>query len=70
LGYSSTSKTYRVYNKRTLIIEESVHVAFDETPPLVVGKGTSFDVDTKDIVEDGYQQEAPPKDEDNKDKEF
>jgi len=30
LGYSSTSKAYRVYNKRTLTIEESIHVAFDE----------------------------------------
>ncbi|AES89474.1 hypothetical protein MTR_4g075350 [Medicago truncatula] len=53
-GYSSTSKTYRVYNKRALVIKESVHVAFDETPPQVVGKCTSFDVaglDTEDIVE-------------------
>ena len=25
-----TSKAYRVYNKRTLTIEESIHVAFDE----------------------------------------
>jgi len=32
LGYSSTSKSYRVYNKRTLVVEEFVHVAFDETP--------------------------------------
>ena len=73
LGYSSTSKAYRVYKKRTLIVEESVHVAFDKTPSQVAGKGTSFDVagiDTKGIVEDGDQQEAPPKDEDNKDKEF
>jgi hypothetical protein len=73
LGYSPTSKTYRVYNERALIVEESIHVAFDETPPQVVGKGTSSDVagiDTKDIVEDGDQQEAPPKDEDNKDYEF
>jgi len=30
LGYSSTSKAYQVYNKRTLTIEESIHVAFDE----------------------------------------
>ena len=30
LGYSLTSKAYRVYNKRTLTIEESIHVAFDE----------------------------------------
>ena len=30
LGYSLTSKAYRVYNKWTLTIEESIHVAFDE----------------------------------------
>jgi len=30
LGYSLISKVYRVYNKRTLTIEESIHVAFDE----------------------------------------
>ena len=29
LGYSSTSKTYRVFNMRTLVIEESMHVVFD-----------------------------------------
>ena len=33
LGYSSTSKTYRVFNKRTLVVEESMHVTFDETLP-------------------------------------
>ena len=31
LGYSSNSKAYKVYNKRTMTIEESIHVAFDET---------------------------------------
>ena len=31
LGYSSHSKAYKVYDKRTLCVEESVHVAFDET---------------------------------------
>ena len=30
LGYSINSKAYRVFNKRTLIMEESVHVIFDE----------------------------------------
>jgi len=40
LGYSSNSKAYRVFNKRTLTVEESIHVAFDETPPQEVGKGT------------------------------
>ena len=31
LGYSLNSKAFRVYNKRTMIIEKSIHVAFDET---------------------------------------
>ena len=31
LGYSSHSKAYRVYNKRTMCVEESVHIIFDET---------------------------------------
>ena len=30
LGYSSTSKTFRVFNKWTFIVEESVFVVFDE----------------------------------------
>ena len=31
LSYSLHSKVYRVYKKRTMIVEESIHVAFDET---------------------------------------
>ncbi|MDQ9476216.1 hypothetical protein RF074_11505, partial [Serratia marcescens] len=31
VGYSSISKAYRVFNKRTLTIEESLHVEFDES---------------------------------------
>ena len=31
LGYSTSSKAYRVFNKRTLVVEESVHVVFDES---------------------------------------
>ena len=30
LGYSSTRKAYRVFNGRTLVIEESMHVVFYE----------------------------------------
>ncbi|KAH9699241.1 hypothetical protein KPL71_024267 [Citrus sinensis] len=33
LEYSNSSKTYRVYNKRTLVVEESMHVTFDESNP-------------------------------------
>ena len=30
LGYSKTSKAYRIFNKKTLVVEESIHVIFDE----------------------------------------
>ena len=30
IGYSFNSHAYRVYNKRLMIVEESVHVVFDE----------------------------------------
>lgn len=30
LGYSTTSKAYRVFNKRTLVVEESMHVEYDD----------------------------------------
>ena len=32
LGYSTTSKAYRVFNKRSLVVEESIHVVFNESP--------------------------------------
>ena len=31
LGYSSSSKAYRVFNKKIMVVEESVHVVFDES---------------------------------------
>ena len=31
LGYSNTSKVYRVYNKITLVVEESIYVTFNES---------------------------------------
>ncbi|GKC43817.1 hypothetical protein Tco_1061539, partial [Tanacetum coccineum] len=30
VGYAPTKKAYRIYNKRTRKIQETVHVAFDE----------------------------------------
>ena len=34
VGYSSSSKAYRVFNKRTQCTEESIHVVFDENGSL------------------------------------
>jgi len=44
LGYSSNSKAFRIYNKRTMIIEESIHVVFDETNPIISRKETLDDI--------------------------
>jgi Integrase core domain. len=35
LGYALNSKAYRVFNKKTLVVQESLHVTFDETNPFV-----------------------------------
>nr|GFC49607.1 hypothetical protein [Tanacetum cinerariifolium] len=34
VGYSNQSRAYRVYNKRTRVIIESIHVNFDELPQM------------------------------------
>ena len=48
LGYSLTSKAYRVYNKSTLKIEESMHVSFDETNMIYEERNSTS---TKDILQ-------------------
>ncbi|GJU38496.1 putative ribonuclease H-like domain-containing protein [Tanacetum coccineum] len=42
LGYSTTSKAFRVYNKRTKRVEENLHIDFLEDQPNVVGKGPDW----------------------------
>ena len=39
LGYSSTSKAYRVYNKRTMKVMETVNVVIDESSDSSYEKG-------------------------------
>ncbi|KAH9780838.1 hypothetical protein KPL71_008242 [Citrus sinensis] len=53
LGYSNSSKAYRVYNKRTLVVEESMHVTFDESNPSSTEK-----VVVNDNAEEEQQEEA------------
>ena len=31
LGYSTSSKAFKVFNKRTMVVEESIHVIFDKS---------------------------------------
>ena len=45
LGYDSNSASYRIFNKRTLIVETSVHVTFDESNLPKVENGSASDVD-------------------------
>nr|GFC85451.1 Gag-Pol polyprotein [Tanacetum cinerariifolium] len=42
VGYSTQSRAYRVYNKRTRVIMESIHVNFDELPQMASAHN-SFD---------------------------
>nr|GFC50720.1 hypothetical protein [Tanacetum cinerariifolium] len=41
VGYSTQSKAYRVFNKRTRVIMESIHVNFDEFPPMASAHNSS-----------------------------
>ncbi|GJU77636.1 hypothetical protein Tco_1274706 [Tanacetum coccineum] len=47
LGYSTTSKAFRVYNKRTKRVEDKMHIDFLEDQPNVAGSGPNwmFDLD-------------------------
>ncbi|GKE91958.1 ribonuclease H-like domain-containing protein [Tanacetum coccineum] len=48
VGYSLNSKAFRVFNSRTRIVEENLHIRFSESTPNVAGSGPDwlFDIDT------------------------
>nr|GEW98927.1 retrovirus-related Pol polyprotein from transposon TNT 1-94 [Tanacetum cinerariifolium] len=48
VGYSVNSKAFRVFNSRTQIVQETLHINFLENKPNVVGIGPKwlFDIDT------------------------
>ncbi|GJR67030.1 retrovirus-related pol polyprotein from transposon TNT 1-94 [Tanacetum coccineum] len=47
VGYSINSKAFRVFNSRTRIVEENMHVQFSENTPNIAGSGLNwlFDID-------------------------
>ncbi|GJZ42443.1 putative ribonuclease H-like domain-containing protein, partial [Tanacetum coccineum] len=47
VGYSINSKAFRVFNSRTRIVEENLHVQFSENTPNIAGSGQNwlFDID-------------------------
>ncbi|GKB65733.1 ribonuclease H-like domain-containing protein, partial [Tanacetum coccineum] len=48
VGYSLNCKAFRVFNSRTRIVEENLHIRFSENTPNVVSSGPDFlfDIDT------------------------
>ncbi|GKC87474.1 putative ribonuclease H-like domain-containing protein [Tanacetum coccineum] len=47
IGYSTNSKAFRVFNSKTRIVEENLHVRFNKNTPNMVGSGPNwlFDID-------------------------
>ncbi|GKB62009.1 putative ribonuclease H-like domain-containing protein [Tanacetum coccineum] len=48
IGYSLSSKAFRVYNTRTRRVEENLHIGFLENKPMIEGNGPKwlFDIDS------------------------
>ncbi|GJR61703.1 putative ribonuclease H-like domain-containing protein [Tanacetum coccineum] len=51
VGYSTNSKAYKVFNNRTRIVEENLHVTFSEETPNIAGNRPNwlFDIDSLTI---------------------
>nr|GEY42776.1 integrase, catalytic region, zinc finger, CCHC-type, peptidase aspartic, catalytic [Tanacetum cinerariifolium] len=50
VGYSTQSRAYRVFNKRTRVIMESIHVNFDEMPQMASAQNSSDPVPTCQLM--------------------
>ena len=52
LGYATSSKAYKVFNKKTLVVEKSMYVVFNESNPLDLRKDLwSVNDDVGDLLE-------------------
>nr|GEY56178.1 ribonuclease H-like domain-containing protein [Tanacetum cinerariifolium] len=75
VGYSTNSKAFRIFNSRTRILEENLHVKFSENTSNIAGSGPNwlFDINalTKSInyklVVTGNQSNGSPGEEEKKD---
>ncbi|GJU24929.1 retrovirus-related pol polyprotein from transposon TNT 1-94 [Tanacetum coccineum] len=56
VGYSTQSKGYRVYNKRTRLIVESIHIKFDEIKAMTE---TSVDNNTSGVIQQFCHNKKP-----------
>ena len=58
LGYSLHEHAYRAYNRRTMVVEESMHIGFDETEQNMMGSpeiGADDEVPTEQQVDTGLK---------------
>ncbi|GJS25141.1 retrovirus-related pol polyprotein from transposon TNT 1-94 [Tanacetum coccineum] len=69
VGYSLSSKAFRVYNTRTKRVEENLHIGFLENKPMIEGNGPKwlFDILTQSmnyvpVVADALYFDSPSKD--------
>ena len=61
LGYSLNGRAYRAYNRRTMLVEESMHIAFDETNQNMQESpktGVEDEVPTKQLVDIGLEKKT------------
>ncbi|GJT08490.1 putative ribonuclease H-like domain-containing protein [Tanacetum coccineum] len=74
VGYSLSSKAFRVYNTRTKRVEENLHIGFLENKPMIEGTGPKwlFDIDSLTqsmnyvpVTADTSYFDSPTKDVDN-----
>nr|GEX39394.1 ribonuclease H-like domain-containing protein [Tanacetum cinerariifolium] len=64
VGYSLNSKTFRVFNSRTMIVEENLHIRFSKNIPNVVGTQSNGFAGTKasDNASQAKKEKEPVKD--------
>ncbi|GJW04976.1 retrovirus-related pol polyprotein from transposon TNT 1-94 [Tanacetum coccineum] len=63
VGYSINSKAFRVFNNRTRIVEENLHVQFSENTPNIIGsaKGCDDADDEKKVTEELEKEGGDPR---------
>nr|GFB76143.1 retrovirus-related Pol polyprotein from transposon TNT 1-94 [Tanacetum cinerariifolium] len=59
VGYSNQSRAYRVFNKRTRVIMESIHVNFDELPQMVSDHNSSDPAPTCQTMVSAHNSSDP-----------
>nr|GEX56469.1 retrovirus-related Pol polyprotein from transposon TNT 1-94 [Tanacetum cinerariifolium] len=57
VGYSTQSRAYRVFNKRTRVIVETIHVNFDELPQMALDHVSSNPVPQETIKENAQVED-------------